>query len=155
MSSNMWHTMKGEDKRCLLCPSERFPFKVSCANFFNSFVQVSLRRIIMCDFWIISQIWSSMELLSNCMRWDGVFQAALTVKNLFVNAGNIKDTGSIPGWGRPPGERQGNPLLYSCLENSMDIGDWRPIIHRVAKSQTWLKRLSIHVRWDYGKLRGR
>ena len=57
------------------------------------------------------------------------------VKNLLVNAGNIKDTGSIPGWGRPPGGRLGNSLLYSCLENSMHIGDWWPIIHRVAKSQ--------------------
>ena len=46
--------------------------------------------------------------------------------------------GSIPGLGRFPGERNGNPLQYSCLENSMDRGDWEAIIHGVAKSQTGL-----------------
>ena len=44
------------------------------------------------------------------------------VKNLPVNAGDIKDTGSIPGLGRSPGGRHGNPLQYSCLENPMDRG---------------------------------
>ena len=48
------------------------------------------------------------------------------------------DTGSIPGSGRSPGEGNGNPLQYSCLENPMDGGAWQAIIHRVAKSQTQL-----------------
>ena len=52
------------------------------------------------------------------------------VKNLPVNAGNIKDTGSIPGLGRSPGGGHGNPLQYSCLENSMNRGAWRAIVHR-------------------------
>ena len=42
------------------------------------------------------------------------------VKNLPDNAGDIKDRGSIPGLGRSPGEGNGNPLQYSCLENPMD-----------------------------------
>ena len=44
------------------------------------------------------------------------------VKNPPANAGDIRDTGSIPGLGRSPGEGNGNPLQYSCLENSMDHG---------------------------------
>ena len=42
------------------------------------------------------------------------------VKNLLVNAGDIRDTGWIPGSGRSPGGGHGNPLQYSCLENPMD-----------------------------------
>ena len=44
------------------------------------------------------------------------------VKNLPVNAGDIRDVGSIPGSGRSPGEGNGKPLQYSCLENPMDRG---------------------------------
>ena len=44
------------------------------------------------------------------------------------------DLGSIPGWGRFPGEGNGYPLQYFCLENSMDRGVWRVIVHRVAES---------------------
>jgi len=43
------------------------------------------------------------------------------------------DTGSIPGWGRSPGEGNGNPLQYSCLGNPMDRGGWWATVHRVAK----------------------
>ena len=66
------------------------------------------------------------------------------VKNSPANAGDIKDLGSIPGSGRSPGEGHGNPLQYSCLENPMDTGAWGATVHRVAKSQTWLKQLSMH-----------
>ena len=52
------------------------------------------------------------------------------VKNPPANAG---DMGSIPGSGRSLGEGNGNPLYYSCLENSMDRGAWRATVHRVAK----------------------
>ena len=48
----------------------------------------------------------------------------------------------IPGSGRSPGEGNGNPLQYSCLENPMDRGVWWAIVHRVAKSQTRLKQFS-------------
>ena len=52
---------------------------------------------------------------------------ALVVKNLPANAGDIRDKGSIPGLGRSPGERHGNPLQYSCLENPMDSGAQWPL----------------------------
>ena len=48
------------------------------------------------------------------------------------------DWGSISGWRRLPGERNGNPLQYSCLENFMDRGAWWAIVHGVSKSWTWL-----------------
>ena len=53
-----------------------------------------------------------------------------------ASACNVGDLGSIPGLGRSPGEGNGNPLQYSCLENPMDRGAWWAT--RVAKSQTWL-----------------
>ena len=59
---------------------------------------------------------------------------ALVVKNLPANAGDIRDTGSISGWGRSTGEGNGNPLQCSCLENSMDRGAWWATVHRVAES---------------------
>ena len=50
------------------------------------------------------------------------------------HAGDAEDRGLIPGWGRSPEEENGNPLQYSCLENSMDKGAWWAILHGVAKS---------------------
>ena len=47
-----------------------------------------------------------------------------SAKNMPANAEDIKDAGSIPGWGRSPGGGHGNPLQYSCLENPMDRGAW-------------------------------
>ena len=46
-----------------------------------------------------------------------------------ASASNAGDPGSIPGLGRSPGEGNGNPLQYSCLENPMDRGAWRAIVH--------------------------
>ena len=51
---------------------------------------------------------------------------------------NVGDLGSIPGSGRSPGEGNGIPLQYSCLENSMDRGTWQATVHGVAKSWTQL-----------------
>ena len=53
-----------------------------------------------------------------------------------ASACNAGDPGSIPGLGRSPGEGNGNPLQYSCLENPMERGAWRATVHGVAKSQT-------------------
>ena len=50
--------------------------------------------------------------------------------------GEIRDLGLIPGPGRSPGEGNGNPLQYSCLENPMDKGAWRATVQRVTKSRT-------------------
>ena len=57
------------------------------------------------------------------------------VKNLPADAGNV---GSIPGSGRSPGEGNGNPLQYSCLENPMDRGAWWASVHGVAESRARL-----------------
>ena len=54
------------------------------------------------------------------------------------SACNVGDPSSIPGSERSPGEGNGNPLQYSCLENPMDRGVWQDIVHEVSKSQTWL-----------------
>ena len=64
------------------------------------------------------------------------FSGDTMVKNLPVNAGDSKDSGLIPGSGKSPGIGNGNLLQYSCLENSMDRGDWRATVHGISKSQT-------------------
>ena len=56
-----------------------------------------------------------------------------------ASACNAGDLGSIPGLGRTPGEGNGNPLQYSCLENAMDGGAWWATAYRVTQSQTQLK----------------
>ena len=58
------------------------------------------------------------------------FPGVSVVKNSPANAG---DSGLIPGWGRSPGEGNGNPLQYSCLGNPMDRGAWHAIVQGVAK----------------------
>ena len=61
-------------------------------------------------------------------------QATLMVKYLPANAGDLRETDSIPGLGRSPGGGHGNPPQYSCLENPMDTGAWRATVHRVTES---------------------
>ena len=61
-----------------------------------------------------------------------------------VSAYNVGDQGSIPGSGRSPGEGNGNPLQYSCLENPMHGGAWLATVHGVTKSQTQLREFSIY-----------
>ena len=58
---------------------------------------------------------------------------ALVVKNTPANAGDVRDTGSIPGSGRSPGVGNCNPLQYSCLENPLDRGAQRATVHGVAE----------------------
>ena len=60
-----------------------------------------------------------------------------------ASACNVGDMGSIPGLGRSPGEGNGNPLQYSCLENPMDGGAWWATVHGVAKSQTRLSNFTF------------
>ena len=66
------------------------------------------------------------------------------VKNLPANAGDIRDSSSVPGSGRPLGGGHGNPLQYSCLENAMDRGGWQATVHRAAESDT-TERLSSGI----------
>ena len=74
------------------------------------------------------------------------FPGGLLVKNPPANTGDKRDAGLIPGSGQCPGGGHGNPLQYSFLENPMDRGAWLAPAHGVLKSQTQLKRLSIHSR---------
>ena len=69
------------------------------------------------------------------------------------------DPGSIPGLGRSPGQRNGNPLQYSCLRNPIDGGDWQATAHGVAKSKTWLSDFihfisyfSIKTNWNKNQI---
>ena len=73
------------------------------------------------------------------MRWLDV-PGGSVVKNSPTNAAG--DMGLIPGSGRFPGVGNGNPLQYSCLENSMDREAWWATVYEVAKSQT---QLSTHA----------
>ena len=73
------------------------------------------------------------------------FPVALVIKNLPANAGDVRDVGSIPGLGRSPAGGHGNPLQYSCLKNPMDRRARWAAVHGVIKSQTQLKRLSMHA----------
>ena len=63
-----------------------------------------------------------------------------------MSASNVGDTGLIPGLGKSPGEGNGNPLQYSCLENPMDGGAWWATVHGVAKSLTRLSDFTFFLR---------
>ena len=67
---------------------------------------------------------------NSSVAWSGGFLRSSVGKE---SAGNAEDQGSIPGLGRSPGEENGNPFQYSSLENPMDLGSWRAIVHEVAK----------------------
>ena len=95
---------------------------------------------------------SRARLISTCVSRVLGFPGGSEVKASACNAG---DLGSIPGSGRSPGEGNGNPLQYSCLENPMDRGAWWATVHGVAKSQTRLNDFtSLHFQssrnhsWD-------
>ena len=63
-------------------------------------------------------------------------QVALVVKGPPANVGGVRDGVSIPGLGRSPGERHGNPLQNSCLEKPLDRGAWWDEVCRAAQSDT-------------------
>ena len=73
------------------------------------------------------------------------FPGGTSGKDLLANARDIRNPGSIPGSGRLPGEGKGNPLQYSCLENSKDREAWEATVHRVTKNQTRLKGSSTRT----------
>ena len=67
------------------------------------------------------------------------------------SAWNARDPGLIPGLGRCPGEGNGNPLQYSCLEKPMDRGGWQVTVHEVTKSQTQLSDWHFHT-WAHSEV---
>ena len=98
-----------------------------------------------------------LSILLRCNGFTGIQKAmgfsSGTSGNLPASAGDLKDPGSIPGSGRPSGGGPGKPPQHSCLENPMDRAVWCATVHGVAKSQTWLKQLSVHTEsysgWDW------
>ena len=64
-------------------------------------------------------------------------------KELPANAGDARDVGSIPGSGRSPGGRNGNPLQHSCLENPMDRGAWWATVPGITESWMQLKTVLV------------
>ena len=71
---------------------------------------------------------------TNRSSLGGASHVALVVKNPTANVGGIRDMGSISGSARSPRGGNGYPLQYSCLENPMDRGAWRAMVHKVSKS---------------------
>ena len=80
-----------------------------------------------------------------CLQTRIICIMVLLVKNSPASAGDLRDAGSIPGSGRSPAGRHGNPLQYSCLENPMDRGDWRAIVHGARKTWAQLKQFSTYT----------
>ena len=81
-------------------------------------------------------------LFNFCYQQKEASQVVLVVKNSPANTRDIMRHRFVPWVRKVPGGEHGNPLQYSCLENPLDKGEWRAIVHRVAKSRTPLKRLS-------------
>ena len=92
------------------------------------------------------------------MKWERWWKVCLMVRSGFpggwevkASASNAGAPGSIPRSGRPPGEGNGNPLQYSCLENPMLGGAWWATVHGVAKSRTQLSNFtSLHFKPEKG-----
>ena len=84
------------------------------------------------------------------MLWAS--QEAPVIKNPLANAEDTRDTGSIPGPGRSPGDMNSYPRQCSCLENAMDRGAWRATVRGVTKSQTCWAQCLVHyyvvLPWD-------
>ena len=83
--------------------------------------------------------------MQQCIPLVWGFPGGSVLKNLPANTGDARDTVSIPGLGQSPAGGNGNPLQYSCLENSTDRGAWRATDHEVSKSWTQRKRLNEHA----------
>ena len=77
------------------------------------------------------------------------FPGGLVVRTHLPVQVDLRDQGSIPGWRRSPAGGHGNPLQYSCLENSMDRGAWQAGVQREAQNQTRLKQPSTHTHTFY------
>ena len=84
-----------------------------------------------------------MRLVNNLSLFMG-FSGGSVYKESACNAGDTGDVGLIAGLGRSPGGGHDNPFQCSCLKNPRDRA-WRATVHRVTKSWTWLKWLSMHT----------
>ena len=82
--------------------------------------QLYQKQIVTCPHLNFHMLFSLLDLLAKVKCGMGAFQAAVWQENPPANAGDAGNTGSILGWGRSPGEGNGNPLQYSCLKNPTD-----------------------------------
>ena len=97
---------------------------------------------------LYTSCWSECSHRTSAELERGPFPGGSAVKTPPANAGNVD---SVPGSGRSPGGGNGNPLLYSCLENPMDGGAWRAAVHGVVKNRTQLgNRAHTHANWRRG-----
>ena len=104
----------------------------------NQFSPHSLRRVVPKNILTIGRLHSFPMLVRSCLKscmlgFSMGFPGGSDNKE---SASNVGDLGSIPGLGRSPGGRHGNPLQYFCLENLMDQEAWMALVHRVAESDT-------------------
>ena len=89
----------------------------------------------------VSATCSPSKMIIGYKQFGGEFPTCLSGKeSTYTNVRDSGDVDSIPELGRSPGGPSGNPLQYSCLENSMDRGTWWATVHGVAKSWTQLSR---------------
>ena len=93
------------------------------------------RRLVCCSPWGCKESDMTEQLNSD-------IKVVLVVKSRPVDAGRLRDAGSIPRSRRSPGGGHGNPLRCSCLKNPIDKGSWQATGHRVEKCQTCLKDLA-------------
>ena len=97
---------------------------------------------------LIKLLWSVSSVFIKFRQfWDSSMgsQGGASGKEPTYQWGRFRDSSSVPRWERSPGEGWGNPLWCSCLDNPMDRGTWWATVHRVSKSRTWLKWLSMHA----------
>ena len=133
-----------------------YTLKGSCKHSFSQYFYSLKKNISICSFcrddtsvvsFVVTYFFLFLNLsiinLHGLPRWR-------VVKNLPANAGDARDTGLIPGSGRPPGRGHENPYHRSCLENHMDRGAWRAVVLGVAESRTRLSHSTlIHTNLMY------
>ena len=111
-----------------------FSFSISPSNEYSGLI--SFRSDWLDLFAVQGTFKKSLHHSSKTILWCSAFFGLPCSSANKESACNAGDTGSIPGWGRSPGERNSNPLQYSCLENPMDRGAWGATIHGAEKSRT-------------------
>ena len=144
----VWDSLEPSKSISAIFPTAFAHFMFLVSHFGNSHIS-NFFSCYMCH----SDLWSVIFDVAIAIRG---FPGGAVVKNLPANRGDTRDMGSISGWGRCPGEGNGNPLQYSCLENSIDKGAWWATIP-VANSQTPLSnwahntvRLPLAEGWKDG-----
>ena len=113
-------------------------FSTSSSNKYSGLISLGLTDLFSLQSKGLSRVFSRTTV------WKHQFLVAQTVKK---SAWNAEDPASILGSGRSPGERNGKPLQYSCLDNSMDRGAWWATVQGFSKSGTWLSKEHFHLQW--------